>query len=250
MKTLDKALAMRYNRQISLQGVDLDGQEKLLNSKVLLLGVGGLGCAVAQNLAGAGVGELTIVDDDTVEITNIHRQVLHTEQDVGKPKVASAEAALGQINSDCVVRPIAKRLNDSELSQQIQQHHIVLDCSDNLDTRNQLNRLCWQQNTPLISGAAIRFEGQLMCFNPQQNTPCYACYSHLFGEQELSCSDAGVMPPVVTAVGSLQAMETLKYLMDVGRLPYGELQLFDFHNSQWRSFNVPRRPDCPVCSKS
>lgn len=248
MKTIDKNLAMRYNRQISLPGVDIDGQEKLLNSTVLVVGVGGLGCAVAQSLVGAGIGELTLVDDDKVEITNIHRQVLHGEGDIGKPKANSALESLKQINSACLINVIARRLNDDDLADEIVRHHLVLDCSDNLETRNQLNRLCWQHKTPLISGAAIRFEGQLMCFNPEQDTPCYNCYSHLFGEQQLSCSEAGVMPPIVTTVGSLQAMEALKFLMGIGKVPYGELQLFDFHSSQWRSFNVPKRKECPVCS--
>lgn len=239
---------MRYNRQISLPGVDLDGQERLLGAHVLLIGVGGLGCAAAQNLVGAGVGEITLVDDDVVEITNIHRQVLHQEADVGAAKVLSAEASLLQMNSACRINTVAERLDDTELSELIQRADIVLDCSDNLATRNQLNRLCWQLKKPLVSGAAIRFEGQLISFSPLENSCCYACLSHLFGEQQLSCAEAGVMPPVVNVVGSLQAMEAIKILLEFDDVRYGVLQLFDFRTALWRSFKVSKNPDCNVCS--
>lgn len=212
MKSLNKSLAMRYNRQISLPGVDLDGQERLLNARVLQIGVGGLGCTVAQNLVAAGIGVITLVDDDRVELSNIHRQVLHQEKDLGKSKVDSAKASLLQTNSDCIINTVERRMEDVQLKKEISAADVIVDCSDNLSTRNQLNKLCWQLNKPLVSGAAIRFEGQLMCFSPELNTPCYQCVSQLFGEQQLSCAEAGVMPPVVTAVGSLQAMEVMKIL--------------------------------------
>lgn len=248
MKTLDKSLAMRFNRQISLPGIDLEGQEKLLNARVLLIGVGGLGCAVAQNLVGSGIGELTLVDDDVVEITNIHRQVLHHEVDIGRSKVDSARETLKLINSRCHINTIGHRLDDANLAQQVANADVIVDCTDNLSTRQLLNSVCWQQRKPLVMGAAIRFEGQLMCFSPQRNTPCYQCFSKLFGDQQLSCAEAGVMPPVVTIVGSLQAMEVMKILLGIGNVPYGVLQLFDFKASQWRSFNVNKDTDCPVCA--
>ena len=249
MKSLNKSLAMRYNRQISLPGVDLEGQERLLNARVLQIGVGGLGCTAAQSLVAAGVGVITLIDDDKVEISNIHRQVLHQERDLGKAKVDSAKESLLQTNSECQINTYEFRMKDSQLSREISIADVIVDCSDNLATRNQLNRLCWQLNKPLVSGAAIRFEGQLMCFSPDLDTPCYQCVSQLFGEQQLSCAEAGVMPPVVTAVGSLQAMEVMKILLGLGKVPYGVLQLFDFRDSQWRSFNVAKNPTCDVCGK-
>ena len=247
MKTLTPALAMRYNRQISLPGVDLSGQEQLLNSRVLQIGVGGLGCASAQNLVGAGVGAITLVDDDIVELTNIHRQVLHTEQDVGRAKVYSAQESLQAMNPDCDISPLSMRLDDEALMAQINLADVVLDCCDNLASRQQINRLCWQAKKPLVSGAAIRMEGQLACFSAADNSPCYGCLSHLFGEPSLSCAEAGVLPPVVNIVGSMQAMQAIKILVGLGEVHYGQLQLFDFLSGQWRSFTVNRYPDCAVC---
>ncbi|BDX04906.1 molybdopterin-synthase adenylyltransferase MoeB [Planctobacterium marinum] len=220
-----------------------------MNAKVLLLGVGGLGCTAAQNLVGAGVGKLVLVDDDRVELNNIHRQVLHYENDVGRLKVESAKETLLTINSSCDIDTVARRLEDIELLNYIEQADIVLDCSDNLETRKQVNRLCWQAGTALISGAATRLEGQLLCLVPGRENPCYECFSRLFPEQELSCSEAGVMPPVVSIIGAMQAMEALKLLINLGKTPVGKLLMFDFQTNEWRQFNLVKDPQCSVCGE-
>ena len=197
-----------------------------------------------------GLGQLTIVDDDLVEITNIHRQVLHHEADVGRGKVDSARDTLLAINTQCRINTIASRLDDNALLEQIAGHDVVVDCSDNLQTRNQLNQLCWQQAKPLVSGAAIRQEGQVISFTKSDKLPCYHCFSSLFGEQSLSCSEAGVLPPVVNVVGSMQAMETIKIVLDMPTFKPGILHMLDFASFQWRNFSVQKQPNCEVCGAS
>ncbi|GAA0853104.1 molybdopterin-synthase adenylyltransferase MoeB [Aliiglaciecola litoralis] len=239
--------AMRYSRHIMLPGFDLEKQEQLLASRVLLIGVGGLGCAAAQYLVASGVGELTLVDDDLVDASNLQRQVLHGESDVGISKCASARDSLSKLNSATKLNCVEQRLNDQELLERLQQHDLVLDCSDNLTTRNQLNTLCWKTNTALVSGAAIRMEGQLFCVLPAQQSACYACVSHFFGEQSLTCSEAGVMSPVVGVIGALQALEAIKILVNYGEPLLNTLLLFDAATQQWQRFNVPKRADCQTC---
>lgn len=248
MQELTRQQAMRYNRQISLPGVDLEGQERWLNARVLIIGVGGLGCSAAQNLVGAGIGDVTLVDDDLVDLSNLHRQVLHHEKDVGKHKVDSAIETLQQINSQCRIHGIKARLSEEALSNEVKNADIVLDCCDNLDTRNLINKVCWQHKTPLVSGAAIRMEGQVSCYENAPELPCYACFSQLFPEQSLSCAEAGVLPPVVSIVGSMQAMEALKMLLGLGHSPIGKVLLFDFKVCEWRTFSVPKNPTCSICS--
>lgn len=247
-KTLSTKLAMRYNRQVSLPGFDIDGQEALLNSRVLIIGVGGLGCAAAQYLVAAGVGTITLVDDDCVEITNLQRQVLHHENNVGKNKCLSAEEVLSAMNSHTTIQAITERLSDDALSEQVQHHDLVMDCTDNLETRNQINRICVNAKKPLITGAAIRMEGQLSVYDPRQQCACYACISYLMGEQNLSCVEAGVMSPVVGIVGAMQALEGIKVLTDYGNPLTGKLMLFDGLSAQWRTLNVSKRDTCEVCS--
>ncbi|MCC2606832.1 HesA/MoeB/ThiF family protein [Planctobacterium marinum] len=247
MQQLTHQQAMRYNRQISLKDVDLEGQERWLNARVLLIGVGGLGCSAAQSLVGAGIGELTLVDDDVVELSNLHRQVLHYEPDVGRHKVDSARETLLQINGQCRIHSIHFRLSEQQLCAEVKKADIVLDCCDNLNTRNLINKVCWQQKTPLVSGAAIRLEGQVCCFQNGPELPCYECFSALFPEQSLSCAEAGVLPPVVAIIGAMQAMETLKMLLGLGQSPLGKMLLFDFKSCDWRTFTVPKNPTCAVC---
>ncbi|WP_166423784.1 molybdopterin-synthase adenylyltransferase MoeB [Paraglaciecola sp. 20A4] len=246
--TITKELALRYARQILLPDIDLDGQEALMAAKVLIIGVGGLGCAAAQYVVSAGIGEVTLVDDDVVELSNLHRQVLHHEHDVGIKKVNSAKATLNSNNSLCVINTFAQRLDDNALSQQIAQHNVVLDCSDNLATRQQINALCFTHKVPLISGAAIRFEGQISTYLMDQNGPCYQCLSYVFPEQQLSCVEAGVIPPLVGVIGSMQALEAMKLLTGTGELLNGILQLFDAKSLQFHRFSIPKNPACTVCS--
>jgi adenylyltransferase/sulfurtransferase len=248
-KQLTIEQAMRYNRQIVLPNFDLEKQETLLNAKVLVVGVGGLGCAAAQYLVAAGVGEMTLIDDDTVEKTNLQRQVLHGEVDVGINKCVSAKASLEQLNSDIKINVIQNRLEIDDYLDLIKPLNIVLDCTDNLASRNTLNQACYQSGTPLVSGAAIRMEGQLMSIVPQENSACYACVSAYFGEQNLSCVESGVMSPLVGVIGAMQALEAIKILCDFGQSNINQLMMFDAMTSNWQSFKVPKNPNCSVCNR-
>ncbi|PHZ58790.1 molybdopterin-synthase adenylyltransferase MoeB [Photobacterium leiognathi] len=239
---------LRYNRQIILRQFDFDGQEALKASSMLVLGAGGLGCASTQYLAAAGVGKLTLIDDDKVEVSNLQRQVLHHDATVGMLKVDSAKAALCRINPYISVDTIDKRLSDEELLPLIESHNIVLDCSDNVDTRNQLNRLCFKTKTPLISGAAIRMEGQISVYAYQDNEPCYQCLSALFGQQTLSCVEAGIMSPVVGIVGAVQAMEAIKVVANMGTPLTGKLLMLDALSMSWREMKLMKQPNCSVCA--
>lgn len=250
MKELTTAQAMRYSRQILLSGFDLDKQEILVNSKVLVIGVGGLGCAACQYLAASGVGTMTLVDDDIVETTNLQRQVLHDEQSIGQRKVDSAAAALKRLNADIRLNLLSQRQTELQLHALVSNHDIVLDCTDNLATRNLLNQVCYGSLTPLVSGAAIRMEGQVFCVVPAEHSACYACFSHYFGEQNLSCVEAGVMSPVVGIIGSMQSLEAIKILTNYGEIPVNKLQLFDAMSSSWQRFNVLPRSDCSICTVS
>ncbi|MDO6499930.1 molybdopterin-synthase adenylyltransferase MoeB [Photobacterium sanguinicancri] len=248
MVELTDAEMLRYNRQIILRQFDFDGQEALKASSMLILGAGGLGCASTQYLAAAGVGKLTLIDDDKVEVSNLQRQVLHNDSTVGQLKVDSAKRALETINPNLHVESIAKRLDDAALLTLIEQHSLVLDCSDNVDTRNQLNRLCFQTKTPLISGAAIRMEGQISVYTYQDDQPCYECLSTLFGQQALTCVEAGIMSPVVGIVGAVQAMEAIKVVANMGTPLTGKILMLDAMSMNWREMKLGKQPNCPVCS--
>ncbi|PMH37084.1 molybdopterin-synthase adenylyltransferase MoeB [Vibrio sp. 10N.286.49.B3] len=241
---------LRYNRQIILKQFDFDGQEALKRSSILILGAGGLGCAASQYLATAGVGKLTIIDDDVVELSNLQRQVLHNDADIGKRKVDSAAQSLRQLNPHIEVNTVAQRLDDATLLDLISNHSLVLDGSDNVETRNQLNRLCFQTKTPLVSGAAIRMEGQISVFTYQDNSaPCYQCLSALFGAGTLSCVEAGILSPVVGIIGATQALEAIKVLSDMGSSKEGKLLMFDALSLTWRELKLSKLANCPVCSK-
>jgi adenylyltransferase/sulfurtransferase len=250
-KILTTKQAMRYNRQIVLPDFDLDKQEVLLNAKVLIVGVGGLGCAAAQYLVAAGVGEITLIDDDNVEKTNLQRQVLHGESDVGINKCLSAKASLEQLNSDVIINMVQKRLDYDDYLHLIELPDtvldMVLDCTDNLASRNILNRACYRSGVPLVSGAAIRMEGQLMSIVPQQHSACYACISHYFGNQNLSCVESGVMSPIVGIIGAMQALEAIKVLCNYGQSNANKLMMFDGMTSTLRAFKVPKNKHCEVC---
>ncbi|MEF1311812.1 molybdopterin-synthase adenylyltransferase MoeB [Vibrio mytili] len=248
MDILSDQEMLRYNRQIILRQFDFDGQEALKQSSILILGAGGLGCASSQYLATAGVGSMTLIDDDIVELSNLQRQVLHHDSDIGRYKVDSAADALHMLNPHLKVNTIAKRLGDRELQSLIEQHTVVVDASDNVDTRNQLNRLCFITKTPLISGAAIRMEGQVSVFtyeDPKQ--PCYQCLSALFGSATLSCVEAGIMAPVVGIVGAVQAMEAIKVIANFGQPKKGKVLILDALSMSWRELNLTKMPNCPVC---
>jgi adenylyltransferase/sulfurtransferase len=240
---------LRYNRQIVLRGFDFDGQEKLKAAHVLVIGLGGLGCAAAPYLASAGVGHLTLLDFDSVSLSNLQRQILHSDAKIGVAKVTSAQQQLAAINPHCQLEPIDAQLDDAQLSALIARHDAVVDCTDNVDTREQINRLCYQHKVPLISGAAIRMEGQLSVFTWQPGEPCYRCISRLFGDQVLSCVEAGVMAPLVGVVGAMQAMETLKVLTAFGQPASARLLMYDAMSAEFRSMKVAQDAHCEVCGE-
>ena len=240
---------LRYNRQIVLRGFDFDGQETLKAARVLVIGLGGLGCAATPYLASAGVGHLTLLDFDTVSLSNLQRQILHSDAKIGVAKVTSAQQQLAAINPHCQLEPIDAQLDDAQLGALIARHAAVVDCTDNVDTREQINRLCFQHKVPLISGAAIRMEGQLRVFTWQPGEPCYRCISRLFGDQVLSCVEAGVMAPLVGVIGAMQAMETLKVLTDFGQPARARLLMYDAMSAEFRSMKVAQDAHCEVCGK-
>lgn len=247
MDILSHQEELRYNRQIILRQFDFDGQEALKKSRVLIIGAGGLGCAASQYLVTAGVGMLTLVDDDRVELSNLQRQVLHNDASIGMMKVESARHTLESLNPHVVITTIDQRLDDEQLAQLVEQHNLVLDCTDNVTTRNQLNRLCFHSKTPLVSGAAIRLEGQVAVFTYADDEPCYACLSALFGEQALSCVEAGILAPVVGIIGATQALEAIKVLSGFAPPPKGKVMLYDAMSSEWRHFGLPKSPVCEIC---
>lgn len=247
---LSYSQALRYNRHIVLPQIDLQGQEVLLNARILVIGVGGLGCQAAQILCGSGVGHITLVDDDTVEASNLPRQLLFKAAQTGQKKVYAARDSLHQLNPDCQISVIAKRLDADELSRQGHSHDIVLDCTDNLHSRLLINQACYISQTPLVSAAAIRFEGQLMVVAPAQQSACYQCVSRLFNEVQLSCNEAGIFAPVVITLGSQQAQVAMLWLMGHQSLAPGQLLTYDGLTLNWQSFMVPQDPDCPVCQSS
>ncbi|MDY5106955.1 MAG: molybdopterin-synthase adenylyltransferase MoeB [Actinobacillus minor] len=239
---------LRYNRQISLKAVDFDGQEKLKTSCALIVGLGGLGCSASQYLASAGVGKLILVDFDEISLSNLQRQILYTDADIGLAKVEVAKKRLQAINPNIAIQAIHKKFAQDEWAELIAQVDVVLDCTDNVEVRNQLNLHCFQQKRPLVSGSAIRFEGQISVFTYQKGEPCYQCLSQLFGEGTLSCVEAGVMAPIVGVIGSLQAMEAIKVLLNIGKNLSGKLFIIDALHFSVREMNLAKMPSCVVCS--
>lgn len=239
---------LRYSRQILLAQVDIAGQLRLKDARVLIVGLGGLGSPVALYLAAAGVGELHLADFDQVDLSNLQRQVLHDESRIGQGKVDSALQRLAALNPEVRLVPLREALDADSLAARIAAVDLVLDCSDNFSTRAAVNAACVAQGRPLVSGAAIRLEGQLSVFDPRRaDSPCYHCLYGEGSEAELSCSEAGVLGPVVGLVGSLQALEALKLLAGFGEPLVGRLLLVDAAGSRFRELRVRRDPGCPVC---
>lgn len=239
---------LRYNRHIMLPQIGFEGQQKLRDAHVLIIGLGGLGSPAALYLATAGIGKLTLVDDDEVELSNLQRQIIHRQQNIGEKKVASAKSNLLAINDEVDIVTIDHRLDESSLTQQIQLADVVLDASDNFDTRFTINRACVEQKKPLVSGAAIQFEGQISVFDSRDELcPCYSCLYPEKGEENLTCSGNGILAPVVGIIGSMQALEAIKLICHIGEPLYGRLLLFDALLLQWRSMNLKKDPDCQVC---
>ena len=230
---------LRYNRQIILKSIDFEGQEKLKESKILIVGLGGLGCAASQYLAASGIGHLTLLDFDHVSLSNLQRQVLHCDARLNMPKVESAKIALEQLNPHIDIQTINAKLTEEKLSELIPHFDLVLDCTDNVDIRNQLDRQCEKAHIPLISGAAIRMEGQISVFTYESNTPTYRELSKLFGQNILSCVEAGVIAPIVGIVGSIQALEAIKVRLKIGKNLCGRLLIIDGFSMNIREIKLP-----------
>lgn len=230
---------LRYNRQIILKSIDFEGQEKLKESKMLIVGLGGLGCAASQYLAASGIGHLTLLDFDHVSLSNLQRQVLHCDARLNMPKVESAKIALEQLNPHIEIQTINAKLTEEKLAELIPHFHLVLDCTDNVDIRNQLDRQCEKAHIPLISGAAIRMEGQIAVFTYESNTPTYRELSKLFGQNILSCVEAGVIAPIVGIVGSIQALEAIKVRLKIGKNLCGRLLIIDGFSMNIREIKLP-----------
>ena len=231
-----------------LPQVDLAGQEKLLASRALIIGAGGLGSPAAMYLAAAGVGQLAIADFDVVDLSNLQRQLLHHSNDIGREKTASARETLLLINPDIQVTAIPRALQGDELDEQVKLADVVLDCSDNFATRFTVNTACVGQRTPLVSGAAIRMEGQLAVFDSRkENSPCYNCLYKAGENEEQTCAETGVLSPLVGIIGSMQALEAIKVILSLGNDLCGRLVIFDALQHEWRTLTLPRDPACPTC---
>ena len=245
----DDAL-LRYSRQILLPQIDVAGQQKIVEGRVLIVGLGGLGSPVAIYLAAAGVGHLVLTDFDTVDLSNLQRQIVHSHRDIGRPKVASARDRLVALNPTTEITSLDRQLLGRELQQQVASADVVVDCSDNIATRHALNRVCYEEKKPLVSAAAIGFEGQISVFDfRQQKTPCYACLYPQQSDENLTCSESGVIAPLVGVIGSLQALECLKLLADIEVDLAGKLLLFDGLSTSWQTLSLPKRKGCPVCGE-
>ncbi|EBS4510871.1 HesA/MoeB/ThiF family protein [Salmonella enterica subsp. enterica serovar Adamstua] len=237
---------MRYSRQILLGDIAIEGQQKLLNSHVLIVGLGGLGSPAALYLAGAGIGKLTLVDDDDVHLSNLQRQILFTTDDIAHPKAQAAKLRLAQLNPGSKLIVLQQCLTGDVLKNAVAHADVVLDCTDNMATRQEINAACVALNTPLISASAVGFGGQLMVLTPPWEQGCYRCLWPDDVEPERNCRTAGIVGPVVGVMGTLQALEAIKLLSGM-ETPSGELRLFDGKTSQWRSLALRRASGCPVC---
>jgi adenylyltransferase/sulfurtransferase len=242
---MDDKQLLRYSRHILLPQIDVRGQEKLLASRVLIIGLGGLGSPAAMYLAASGVGNLVLVDHDRVDLTNLQRQIVHATERVGQDKVASAAQGLDALNPGVRVTTINQKLEGAALEEQIQQVDAVVDTTDNFASRFAINEACMRAGKPLISGAVVRFEGQVAVFPP--GGPCYRCLYTEGGGPDEACATLGVLAPAAGIIGSIQAVETLKVLLGIGQTLAGRLLLFDALNMEWREMKLRQDPACPVC---
>jgi adenylyltransferase/sulfurtransferase len=239
---------LRYSRQIMLPQCDIEGQQKLLAAKVLIVGAGGLGSPAAMYLAAAGVGSITIYDDDKVELSNLQRQIAHHTPDIGIDKVISTRHVLNNLNPDVNVNAVKKRLIGEQLNFEVNAAEVVLDCTDNFATRFAINKACVIYQTPLVSGAAIGFDGQVAVFTPgKNNSPCYNCLYSSEGDELQNCASNGVIAPITGIIGSIQALEAMKLIMSIGECLTGRLLLLDSLTMEWNSMKLRKNPACPTC---
>lgn len=244
---MDEKQLDRYARQIRLPQIGEQGQQKILDSSALIVGMGGLGSPAALYLAAAGIGKLVINDFDIVEASNLQRQIIHTDRSIGENKVDSAKQGIEAINPECEVETIYYQIDGDELKSTIDGVDIVLDCTDNFPTRFEVNRYCVETATPLVSGAAIRLEGQIMNYQPGVKSPCYQCLYTKVYENAETCEMEGVLGPVVGVIGTMQALQTLLILTGQGEPLIGKLLLLDAASMEWQGVTLPKNPACPVC---
>jgi molybdopterin-synthase adenylyltransferase len=241
---------LRYSRQIMLPQIDIEGQQKLVNAKVLIIGTGGLGCPAAMYLAAAGVGHITLYDNDEVDLSNLQRQIAHHTQDIGADKVISTQQTLKSMNPEVQILAVKQKLEGKQLDIETRKADVVLDCCDNFTTRFAVNQFCVKHSTPLVSGAAIRFEGQIAVYTPgYNNSPCYNCLYIDSGEEPQNCATNGVIAPITGIIGSIQALEAMKLIMNIGESLQGRLLLLDGLTMEWNSMILKRNPSCPTCGK-
>jgi molybdopterin-synthase adenylyltransferase len=240
---------LRYSRHILLDEIGIEGQHKLLAAHALVIGAGGLGSPAAMYLASGGVGRITLVDDDDVDLTNLQRQIMHTHERIGQPKVESGRAALQAINPEVQVRALRERAGPERLAELVGQANVVLDCSDNFATRHAVNRACVAARVPLVAGAVIRFDGQLSVYDTRVATsPCYACLFPEDGKfEDAACSTMGVFAPLVGVIGAMQAAEAMKLVVGTGQALAGRLLLLDGRSMEWTSIAISRNATCQVC---
>jgi molybdopterin/thiamine biosynthesis adenylyltransferase len=240
---------LRYSRHILLNEIGIEGQERILASRVLMVGAGGLGSPAALYLGSAGVGHITVADHDVVDLTNLQRQIAHTSERVGLAKTVSLQAAIGALNPDVQVTSLPQRADAALLDVEVARADLVLDCCDNFATRHAINAACVRHRKPLVSGAAIRFDGQICVYDPRDDEgPCYACVFPPGDDfEETRCATMGVFAPLVGIIGAMQAAEALKLLCGVGRPLRGRLLMLDGRDMAWHEVRLPRNPRCPVC---
>ncbi len=243
---------LRYQRQVAISTIGEEGQSQLMSSRVLMIGCGGLGSIVAPYLVGAGVGSLVIVDDDSVSISNLHRQLVYRSSDLGQNKAKAMKFQLENINNNVQVRAIDYRLGEEQLSLEVMMVDVVVDCSDNFATRQLINQICFRHKKSLVSGAAIGLDGQFATYDYQENSPCYRCIYPEEVKQNISCSSLGILGPVVGLIGSLQALEVIKELIPAlseSDKKHRQLLVFDGKTLSLKKYVIQKDPDCPVCGK-
>lgn len=238
---------LRYSRHLLLEEVGEAGQLRLKNASVLIVGLGGLGSPAAQYLAAAGVGTLWLADFDQIEVSNLQRQTLYDSDSLKLSKAEVARDRLHRLNPEVELVAVNQKLDEGALGDFVAEVDLVLDCTDNMAVRQAINAACYAWGKPLLVGAAIRFEGQLLALNPELDHGCYRCLYQPEQSERLNCGNAGVIGPVVGTIGLLQALEAIKFLTGTGSVPWGELKLFEAKVHRWHSLKVPRDPACPVC---
>ena len=247
--TMNDSDLLRYSRHIFLPEMDIEGQQALLNSRVLIVGLGGLGSPALQYLAASGIGHLYLVDDDVVELSNVQRQICHGTDDVGKTKVKSAIEEVMRVNPTIFIEGFEQKADAEFLENLLPNIDLVVDCSDNFNIRYLINDACIAHKTPWVSGAAVALQGQVICFDPRlDEQPCYRCLYPQAGDEQMNCSTSGILAPVVGVIGVLQALEAIKLLAGIGKPVLGRLQTFDALEGQWRSWGLNKDAACSACN--